>query len=111
MSVQQTTSGSPPIIPFPGKASFPGMLRGEWLKIARLFSIMQVLLVLGLMLAFWLGSIAPGVKTDLQRTPLHYLYYSSESNLVVVRILGGIVLLILSSLVVGREYHYGTIRI
>ena len=43
--------------------------------------------------------------------PLHFLYGMMESNLSAFRVLVGIVLLILTSCTVGREYQYGTIRI
>lgn len=92
-------------------ASFPGIMRGEFLKIARLFWLMLGILTVGFVIAFWLGAISPNAKTDLQSTPLHFLYYALESNMVVFRILGGIFLLILTSFTIGREYQYGTIRI
>lgn len=93
------------------RVSFPGTMRGEFLKIARLFWMMMLVLAAGFLVAFWLGAISPDVKTDLQHTPLHFLYYSVESNMVVLRILGGIFLLVLTSFTIGREYQYGTIRI
>ncbi len=93
------------------RVSFLGAMRGEFLKIARLFWVMLVILTVGFLVAFWLGAISPDVKTDLQHTPLHFFYYSMESNLVVLRILGGIFLLVLTSFTIGREYQYGTIRI
>lgn len=111
MSVQITTSELAFVVQPTRRASFLGMIHGEWLKIARLFWIMLAVLAVGIALAFWLGSNPPGIKADLQQTPLHYLYYSIESNLVIERILGGIFLLVLTSFVVGREYQYGTIRI
>lgn len=92
-------------------ASFLGIMRGEFLKIARLFWSMLALLTAGYVVAFLLGASQPDVKTDLQHTPVHFLYYSMESNLVVLRILSGIFLLILTSFTIGREYQYGTIRI
>lgn len=92
-------------------ASFLGIMRGEFLKIARLFWLMLVILTAGFLVGFLLGAIEPNVKTDLQRTPLHFIYYSMESNLVIFRIFSGIFLLILTSFAIGREYQYGTIRI
>ncbi|BCL78294.1 ABC transporter permease [Ktedonobacteria bacterium brp13] len=94
----------------PVHASFLGIMRGEFLKITRLFWSMLLLLSAGFVVAFWLGAISDSVK-DLQNTPLRFLYYSLEGNLVVVRILGGIFLLVLTSFTIGREYQYGTIRI
>lgn len=111
MSAYITTSTSNLAVQPARRASFLGMMRGEFLKIARLFWLMLTVLAVGIALAFWLGSSPPGIRTDLQQTPLHYLYYSFESNLVIERILGGIFLLVLTSFVVGREYQYGTIRV
>jgi ABC-type transport system involved in multi-copper enzyme maturation permease subunit len=85
-------------------------MRGEFLKIARLFWGMLALLTLGFFIAFLLGASARGAR-GLQDAPLAFLYNALESNLVIVRILGGIFLLVLTSFVIGREYQYGTIRI
>lgn len=110
MSTQLVVTRSEQIARPPVRANFLGIMRGEFLKIARLFWWMLLLLSVGFVVAFWLGSISETVK-DLQNTPLHFLYNSLESSLVVVRILGGIFLLILTSFTIGREYQYGTIRI
>jgi ABC-2 type transport system permease protein len=72
---------------------------------------MLVLLTAGFVVGFLLGASSPNVKTDLQDMPLHFLYNSMESNMVVFRIFSGIFLLVLTSFVIGREYQYGTIRI
>ncbi len=92
-------------------ASFLGMMRGEFLKIARLFWLLLSILTGMFLISFLLLSTSPGTKTDLQNTPLHFLYSMMESNLSAFRVLVGIVLLILTSFAVGREYQYGTIRI
>jgi len=92
-------------------ASFLGIMRGEFLKIARLFWLLLVLLTVVFVVGFLLGANQPTLKTDLQHTPLHFLYYSLESNLVVFRIFSGIFLLVLVSFTIGREYQYGTMRI
>lgn len=92
-------------------ARFLGIIRGEFLKIARIFWLMLAIMTAGLLAGFLLGAIQPSVKTDLQHAPLHFLYYSMESNLVILRILSGILLLILTSFTIGYEYQYGTIRI
>lgn len=92
-------------------ASFLGIMRGEFLKIARLFWLMLIILTVAFVVGFLLGASQPTLKTDLQQTPLHFLYYSLESNLVVFRIFSGIFLLVLTSFIIGREYQYGTIRI
>ncbi|QBD76724.1 hypothetical protein EPA93_12200 [Ktedonosporobacter rubrisoli] len=92
-------------------ARFLSMVRGEFVKTARLFWIMLIILYAGCMLGFLLGATQRAVQTDLQHTPLHFLYYTVESNLVIFRILSGIFLLILTSFSIGYEYQYGTIRI
>ena len=86
-------------------------MRGEFLKIGRLFWWMVGLLTAGFVVAFLIGASAPKGKADLQHTPLHFFYSTMESNLVVFRILVGILLIILTSFTIGREYQYGTIRI
>ncbi|GCE06173.1 ABC transporter permease [Dictyobacter aurantiacus] len=92
-------------------AHFLGILRGEFLKIARLFWWLVLFLTAGFIVGFWLGSTSPGLKQDLLHTPLHFLYTAIETNLQMFRILSGILLLVLTSVVIGREYQYGTIRI
>lgn len=93
------------------RASFPGIMRGEFLKIKRLFWWMLALLTLGFVGAFLLAASRPNIKTDLQHAPLPFLYTAMETNLVVFRILGGIFLMVLTSFTIGREYQYGTIRV
>lgn len=93
------------------RASFTGIMRGEFLKISRLFWLLLSILTAGFLLSFLLLWTSPGTKTDLHTTPLHFLYSMMESNLSAFHVLVGIVLLILTSLTVGREYQYGTIRI
>lgn len=92
-------------------ASFLGMMRGEFVKIARLFWLGLSILVVAVVAGFVLGAGAPGVKTDLQNTPVHFLYNAVEGNLVVFRICSGLLLLVLTSFTIGWEYQYGTIRI
>ncbi len=110
MSTQIVITRPEPISQSTAHASFPSIMHGEFLKITRLFWWMLVLLTAGFVVAFWLGASSQNVK-DLQDTPLRFLYNSLESNLVIIRILGGIFLLVLTSFTIGREYQYGTIRI
>ena len=93
------------------RVRFLGILRGEFLKIARLFWMLLILLTVGFVVGFWLGATSPDVKLQLQRTPLLFLYATMEINLQLFRILSGILLLVLTSIIIGREYQYGTIRI
>jgi ABC-2 type transport system permease protein len=111
MSTHTVVATPKPVSQLAMHASFLGIIRGEFLKIARLFRLMLVILTAGFIVGFGLGASSPGVKTDLQHTPLHFFYTSMESNLVVFRIFSGIFLLILTSFTIGREYQYGTIRI
>ncbi|GCE24474.1 ABC transporter permease [Dictyobacter kobayashii] len=92
-------------------ASFIGIMRGEFLKIARLFCFLLLLLTVGFLLSFLLLYSSPGAASDLHHTPLHFFYSMMESNLAAFRIMVGIVLLILTSYTIGRDYQYGTIRI
>lgn len=92
-------------------ASFIGIIRGEFLKIARLFWFLLLLLTVGFLCSFLLLYSAPGAAADLQHTPLHFFYSMMESNMAAFRVMVGIVLLILTSYTVGRDYQYGTIRI
>jgi ABC-2 type transport system permease protein len=93
------------------RVRFLGILRGEFLKITRLFWMLLILLIVGFVVGFWLGMTSPDGKLNLQRTPLLFLYTSMEMNLQLFRILSGILLLVLTSITIGREYQYGTIRI
>jgi ABC-2 type transport system permease protein len=111
MSTQIVVTTPEPVYQPAMHASFLGIMRGEFLKIARLFWLMLIILTAGFVVGFLLGASSPGVKTDLQDTPLHFLYNSMESNMVVFRIFSGIFLLVLTSFTIGREYQYGTIRI
>jgi ABC-2 type transport system permease protein len=111
MNTQLAVTTSEPVTPPVTRASFTSMMRGEFLKIARLFWLLLAILTVLFAGGFVIGANLKGIKTDLQHTPLHFLDYSMQSNLVIFRILSGILLLILTSFVVGREYQYGTIRI
>lgn len=93
------------------RARFSGILRGEFLKITRLFWMLLILLTAFFVGGFWLGATSPDAKLNLQRTPLLFLYTSMEMNLQLFRILSGLLLLVLTSITIGREYQYGTIRI
>jgi ABC-type transport system involved in multi-copper enzyme maturation permease subunit len=111
-SSAQIAAGTPAPISSPAnQATFAGLMRGEFLKVRRLFWGMVSLLTAGFVFAFLFGASAPKGKADLQQAPLHFTYGAVESNLVVFRILVGVLLIVLTSFVIGREYQYGTIRI
>ena len=107
ITVATSSSASHP----PLRARFLGILRGEWLKIARLFWLLLILLTVFFAVGFWLGAISPNAKSNLQHAPLLFLYASMEMNLQLFRVLSGISLLVLTSITLGREYQYGTIHI
>ncbi|HXR64716.1 MAG TPA: ABC transporter permease [Ktedonobacteraceae bacterium] len=109
MSTQIAVTTSGPLVRPATQASFPGIMRGEFLKIRRIFWPMLALLTAGFLISFLLNAQATG--GDLRHAPLTFFYNSLESNMVIVRILAGILLLVLTSFTIGREYQYGTIRI
>lgn len=111
MSTQLAVTTSESAIQPATRASFTGMMRGEFLKIARLFWLLLATLTVLFVIGASLDASQKNIKGNLLHTPLNFLYYSAQSHLVIFRILSGIVLLILTSFVIGREYQYGTIRI
>lgn len=110
-----TTTVSAPAAPAArrARASFPGLLRAELFKLARL-RISQVLAALYLLFVFG-GQLvlASGhdIHASLVSDPLAAFHQVMEGDLSIVRILAGIVILILSAHAVGLEYSQGTIRI
>ncbi len=90
---------------------FVGIIRGEFLKIARLFWLLFGFMTIGFLGALLLLGSTPHLNLSIQHTPLSFLYEVTQSALSIFRILCGILLLILTSFVIGREYQYGTIRI
>lgn len=93
--------------------SFPGILRGELLKISRQWAIW-------LMLLLWLGVIclpylliftSPDIKDNLLHHALPFFYNRTEGNLAVLRVFSGFFLIILTASVIGLEYQLGTIRL
>src|SRR5258708_38904593 len=111
MSTQIVVTTPEPVSQPAMHASFLGIMRGEFLKIARLFWLMLVILTAGFIVGLLQGGSSPTTKTDLQHTPLHFLYNAMESNLVVFRIFARIFLPLLPSFTIGREYQYATIGI
>ena len=107
--------GAAPVSPTdsqPGlQVKFVGVMRGEFLKVARLFWGMLAILTVAFIVGFLLGGSSPDAKANLQTAPLLFLYNAVESNMVVFRIFSGIFLIVFASFTIGREYQYGTIRI
>lgn len=93
--------------------SFFGIVRGEFIKISRMWQIW-------LMLLMWLGVITlpylvqttnDSTAQRLKEGALAFFYSEMELNLAILRIFSGFFLLILTAYVIGQEYHFGTIRI
>jgi ABC-type transport system involved in multi-copper enzyme maturation permease subunit len=88
-------------------------VRGELLKISRQWStwIMLVLLAGGTILSHLLTFGTPSMKANISQAPLHFLYNEMEISLSILRIFGGIFIIIVTAYLIGIEYQYGTIRI
>src|SRR5690242_15354588 len=95
------------------KPSFPGLVRGELLKISRqwLTWVMLVLLIGGTIFAHLLTLNANNAKEKISEAPLHFLYNEMKISLSILRIFGGIFIIIITAYLIGIEYQYGTIRI
>ena len=95
------------------RPSFVGMVRGELLKISRMWLtwIMFVVMVAPMVLLNVLLATAHVVKDTLQRAPLAALYEAMGMNLTVFRVFVGFFLLLLTSYVIGQEFQFGTIRV
>ncbi len=90
-----------------------GLVRGELLKVSRqwLTWIMLVLLAGGTIFAHLLTFSISGTKESISQAPLHFLYNEMEVSLSILRIFGGIFIIIMTAYLIGMEYQYGTIRI
>ncbi len=93
--------------------SFLGIVRGELLKVSRqwLTWIMLALLAGGTIFAHLLTFSIPNAKTNMSQAPLHFLYNEMEVSFSILRIFGGIFIIILTAYLIGMEYQYGTVRI
>jgi ABC-2 type transport system permease protein len=90
-----------------------GLVRGELLKVSRqwLTWIMLVLLVGGTIFSHLLTFSIPNTKANISQAPLHFLYNEMGVSLSILRIFGGIFIIIMTAYLIGIEYQYGTIRI
>jgi len=96
-----------------GRPSFLGMMRGEWLKVSRqwTFWIMLGLMVGGYILLTVLLAAGGNLADRLQRNPLGALYSFMESDLFVLRVFWGMMMILLTARLIGMEYSSGTIRV
>ena len=95
------------------RPSFVGMLAGELFKIAHMLVtwVITVLLAGFITAPYLLFAARPGYAAQVRGDPLSFMYFASEVDLSVLRIFGGIALIILTAMVIGLEYQHGTIRV
>jgi ABC-2 type transport system permease protein len=95
------------------RPSFVGMVRGELLKISRMWLtwIMFVVMTGAMVMLNVLLVTARDMKDALQKAPLAALYEAMGMNLTVFRVFVGFFLLLLTSYVIGQEFQFGTIRV
>ena len=93
--------------------SFAGIVRGELFKVSRqwatwiMFALMLAIIAIPYLVL--LGSSS--LKTQLQHAPLQTLYEGAGDNLLVLRVFGGLLLIVLTTRLIGMEYSGGTIRV
>jgi ABC-type transport system involved in multi-copper enzyme maturation permease subunit len=95
------------------RPSFLGSLAGELFKIGHLLAtwVMAVLLAGFIAAPYLLFAARPGYAAEVRDDPLSFMYFASEVDLSVLRIFGGIALIVLTAMVIGLEYQHGTIRV
>ncbi|HEY7975453.1 MAG TPA: ABC transporter permease [Ktedonobacterales bacterium] len=95
------------------RPSFLGAMRGEWLKVSRqwTFWIMLGLMVGGYILLTVLLVAGGNVSERIQHSPLTVLYTFMESDLFVLRVFWGMMIIVLTARLIGMEYSSGTIRV
>jgi ABC-type transport system involved in multi-copper enzyme maturation permease subunit len=95
------------------RPSFFGVMRGEWIKVSRqwTFWIMLGLMVGGYILFTLVLAGGGNLAERIQRAPLQVLYTFMESDLFLLRVFWGMMLIILTARLIGMEYSGGTIRV
>ncbi len=116
MSVSAVTTGSGFGALAPTRrlhSSFAGLVRGEFFKIVhlRITWVMAILYALAVVLVQLIWPTNRNIATQLRSDPFGTMLQFMVGELTVLRILGGIFILILAAHVVGLEYQQGTIRI
>jgi ABC-type transport system involved in multi-copper enzyme maturation permease subunit len=93
--------------------SFAGAVGGELFKLTRnrIAWVASALFVCFLVAPFLFASARPQFRTTVHSDPTSLITEMMEISLLVLRVMGGIYLLILGALAVGLEYSYGTIRV
>jgi ABC-type transport system involved in multi-copper enzyme maturation permease subunit len=96
------------------RPTFIGITRGELFKIRKQRStwVMGLLLAGIICLPYLVGIASPmRLKELLETAPLQTLYRELGTNLTVLRVFSGALLIIITARLVGMEYSSGTIRI
>jgi ABC-type transport system involved in multi-copper enzyme maturation permease subunit len=95
------------------RPSFLGVMRGEWLKVSRQWTFW---VMLGLMFAGYAGytlilSKSGSLVDTIQHQPLLALAILTQSQLFLLRVFWGMMLIILTARLIGMEYSGGTVRV
>ncbi|HEU5345121.1 MAG TPA: ABC transporter permease [Ktedonobacterales bacterium] len=95
------------------RPSFVGIMRGEWLKLSRqwTFWIMLGLMVGGYILFSLILAGGGHLADRIQREPLAVLYTFVQSDLFLLRVFWGMMVIVLTARLIGMEYSSGTIRV
>lgn len=99
------------------RPSFFGMVRGEFLKLSRMWLVWASLLVLGgfLFLPLLITLVSPGRIAAYANAPaaaqLHLLYSELGTDAFILRFFSAPVVIILTARLLGMEYSGGTIRL
>ncbi|GHO74542.1 hypothetical protein KSD_23130 [Ktedonobacter sp. SOSP1-85] len=95
------------------RPSFLGLIQGELIKLSRqwLTWLMVLCLVAGTILLHFIIASNSGTQTNIATSSPQFFYSEMNMTLFVLRVFGGIFLMILTGLMIGMEYQNGTIRI
>ncbi|HEX8983707.1 MAG TPA: ABC transporter permease [Ktedonobacterales bacterium] len=95
------------------RPSFFGVLRGEWIKVTRMwaFWVMIGLMLIGYVLFAIILTAGGNLDQRLAAAPLQGLYIFMTSDLFLLRVFWGMMMIILTARLVGMEYSSGTIRV
>ncbi len=92
---------------------FLDVLDGELFKIAcQRTTWLMGLLLAGLIVGSYIVSLTiPNLKQDIYLGELHVMYRLMTTNLLVLRVFSGTILILLTARLIGMEYSGGTIRV
>lgn len=95
------------------KPSFFGLVRGELFKTSRQWStwIMLVLFMGFIFLPYLIMFVETDLKSVIAAPHDEYFYSRVAVGLALIRVFGGMLIVIMAARVIGQEYSQGTIRI